>query len=46
MIVTEQARRKTVAACQAALTKRGGAVLAMPSRSLEKSELESLLPLN
>src|SRR5256886_12471058 len=32
MIVTpEQARRKTVAACQAALTKRGVAVLAVPA---------------
>src|SRR5260370_28036199 len=32
MIVTpEQARRKTVAACQAALTKRGVAVLVVPA---------------
>lgn len=32
MILTpEQARRKTVAACQAALTKRGFAVLGVPA---------------
>lgn len=31
IVTPEQARRKTVAACQAALTKRGVAVLAVPA---------------
>src|SRR5882724_4482139 len=31
IVTTEQARRKTVAACQAALTKRGVAVLVVPA---------------